>query len=175
MMDSLIDGVGEIMDDVYEVDDDFMDKLQGVMMNQNENPPKVKGGCHCGAVEFEVRLLAGFNTARRCTCSMCVRRGVIPVSAELADLTIMRGEDKLSCYQFGTKTAEHYFCSQCGIYTHHRRRSNPNQYGINPACLEGFDIFDLADVPILDGTKHPRDNPYGKVKWIGDLSHRRRD
>jgi len=135
----------------------------------------IKGSCHCKSIQFEVRLLDGLKTARRCTCSMCVRRGVIPVSAKLADLTITKGGAELLCYQFGTKTAGHYFCSVCGIYTHHKRRSNPELFGINPACLEGFNIFDLESVPILDGSNHPKDNQDGQIKWIGDLTHKRRD
>jgi hypothetical protein len=51
----------------------------------------------------------------------------------------------------------HYFCSRCGIYTHHQRRSNPNQYGINAACLEGISPFDFAEVVVLDGVQHPSD------------------
>ena len=47
------------------------------------------------------------------------------------------GEAALRCYQFNTRTAKHYFCSVCGIYTHHQRRSNPAEYGYNLACLEG--------------------------------------
>ena len=135
----------------------------------------LKGSCHCGTVSFKVQLLDGLNTARRCTCSMCIRRGVIPVSAKLDHLEILSGNDSLSCYQFGTLTAKHYFCSVCGIYTHHQRRSNPELFGINPACLEGFDLFDLDDVPILDGNQHPRDNDDGQIKWIGDLKHEPRN
>ena len=50
---------------------------------------------------------------------------------------IHEGADKLATYRFNTITAEHHFCSVCGIYTHHKRRSNPNELGINVACLEG--------------------------------------
>ncbi len=132
---------------------------------------KLNGSCHCGAVTFTVKLVDGMNTARRCTCSMCLRRGVIPVSAKLDELEILTGSESLTSYQFGTKTAKHYFCRQCGIYTHHQRRSNPQQYGINPACLEGFDLFSLQEVPILDGTQHPKDNADGQIKWIGNLKH----
>jgi hypothetical protein len=69
----------------------------------------------------------------------------------------LRGKDKLILYQFNTMTAKHYFCSVCGIYTHHQRRSDPSQYGYNVACLEGIDVFSLGDVPILDGINHPSD------------------
>jgi hypothetical protein len=119
-----------------------------------------KGSCHCGAVTFTVKLTDELNTARRCTCSICARRGAVAVSAELADIEFKTGEDKLSLYQFGTGAAKHYFCKICGIYTHHQRRSNPSQFGINLACLEGQTPF-LDSVAVLDGKNHPRDQKDG--------------
>ncbi len=117
----------------------------------------MKAACHCGAVRFEVALSDGFNTARRCTCSYCRMRGAVAVSAELDGLHFIAGEDKLSRYTFNTGTAQHFFCSVCGIYTHHQRRSNPRQFGVNAACLEGVSPFDFAVVPVLDGVAHPSD------------------
>ena len=72
-------------------------------------------------------------------------------------LKVTKGVELLTLYQFNTMTAKHYFCSRCGIYTHHRRRSNPDQYGVNLACLEGVNPYDLKDVPIFDGINHPSD------------------
>ena len=89
---------------------------------------------------------------------MCRMRGAIAVSADIGGLTITRGEDKLTVYQFNTNTAKHYFCSVCGIYTHHQRRSNPQQYGVNAACLAGVSPFDFEEVVVLDGVNHPKDN-----------------
>jgi hypothetical protein len=114
--------------------------------------------CHCGAVRFRVALSDGLKTARRCTCSYCRMRGAIAVSAELGGISFIAGEDRLSCYQFNTGTAKHYFCSVCGIYTHHQRRSNPDQYGVNVACLEGVSPFDFAEVVVYDGERHPSDD-----------------
>jgi Uncharacterized conserved protein len=113
--------------------------------------------CHCGAVEMEVTLSDGLNTKRRCDCSFCRRRGAVAVSAPLTGVRIVKGEENLSLYQFGTMTAKHYFCKTCGIYTHHQRRSNPNQYGVNAACLEGVNPRDLDPVPWSDGVNHPTD------------------
>lgn len=122
---------------------------------------ELRAACHCGTVRFRVKLLDGFRTARRCTCSYCRMRGAVAVSANLSDISFDAGEQALTLYQFNTRTAEHYFCSKCGIYTHHRRRSNPNQYGINVACLEGVSPFDFADVPVIDGVNHPTDAGHG--------------
>ena len=84
-------------------------------------------------------------------------RGAISVSVALDGLKVTKGVELLTLYQFNTMTAKHYFCSRCGIYTHHRRRSNPDQYGVNLACLEGINPYDLKDVPIFDGINHPSD------------------
>lgn len=127
-----------------------------------------KGQCHCGTVKFKVKLSDGFNTIRRCTCSMCRMRGAIAVSAELGGLDIYEGEDFLSEYRFNTKEAAHFFCSKCGIYTFHQRRSNNAQYGVNVACLEGISPFDFTEVPVLDGINHPKDNG-GKLEMVGVL------
>ncbi|MEL7026323.1 MAG: GFA family protein [Pseudomonadota bacterium] len=119
--------------------------------------PTLNGQCHCGAIKFQVTLSDGLNTARRCDCTFCRMRGAVAVSAPKDALNVVEGEDKLTLYQFGTRTARHYFCSICGIYTHHGRRSNPNEFGVNMACLEGHSPFDLDEVIVLDGQNHPTD------------------
>ena len=119
--------------------------------------PVHRGSCHCGAVEFEVRLPQGLVDPRRCSCSLCRRRGAIAASVPLADLNVIKGAEQLRLYQFHTRTAKHYFCSICGVYTHHQRRSNPELYGINIACLDGVDPSELGEVPVYDGINHPSD------------------
>lgn len=116
-----------------------------------------RASCHCGAVELEVTLTDGLTTARRCDCSYCRRRGAVAVSAPLSGLRIVKGAENLTLYQFGTHTAKHWFCRICGIYTHHQRRSNPDEYGVNAACLEGVNPRDLDPVPWSDGVNHPSD------------------
>ena len=128
----------------------------------------VNGKCHCGTVSFRAALSDGFNTIRRCTCSYCRMRGAIPVSAELGGLEVLTGADNLTSYRFNTGEAQHFFCKTCGIYTHHQRRSNPNQYGINVACLDGVSPFDFHEVPVADGINHPRDRD-GTMRWAGVL------
>lgn len=115
------------------------------------------GACHCRKVRFRVQLIDGLHTARRCNCSYCRMRGAVAVSADLDDMHITAGEDQLKLYQFNTMAAKHWFCLNCGIYTHHQRRSNPNQLGVNVACLEGVSPFDFSEVPVNDGVNHPSD------------------
>lgn len=113
--------------------------------------------CHCGSVRFRVRLLDGFNTIRRCTCSYCRMRGAISAMARLEDIEILHGEEQPTLCRFHTGTARHYFCKTCGIHTHHVRRSDPSQAGVNVACIEGVSPFDFLKVVVMDGTHHPRD------------------
>ena len=120
--------------------------------------PEIRTGqCHCGAVHFEVTLSDGFDSIRRCTCSYCRMRGAIAVSTELDGIDITAGEDALTLYQFNTRSAKHYFCSKCGIYTHHQRRSHPDEYGYNVGCLDGVNPYLLGDIPVNDGVNHPAD------------------
>lgn len=124
------------------------------------------GGCHCGAVRFRVTLCDGFRSARRCTCSFCRMRGAIAVSARLDDLQILQGADNLTLYTFNTGTAQHHFCKTCGIYTHHRRRSDPTQFGVNVACLDGVNPFDFTAIPVTDGIRHPSDGGTDRVVGV---------
>ncbi len=118
---------------------------------------KHRATCHCGAVVLELSLPDGIVDPMRCDCSICRRRGTVVGSAPLSAIRIVKGEHYLKLYQFNTNTAKHYFCSECGIYTHHQRRSNPDQYGYNVGCLEGVNPFDIPEVPVYDGVNHPSD------------------
>lgn len=120
-----------------------------------------EAACHCGAVRFRVRLADGFRTIRRCSCSYCRMRGAVAVSAAVGDIEFTAGEENLTLYQFNTRTAKHWFCKTCGIYTHHQRRSNPREFGVNVACIEGVSPFDFAEVPVVDGVFHPSDAATG--------------
>lgn len=133
------------------------------------NIVEMNGACHCGTVQFKVKLSDGLNSARRCTCSYCRMRGAVAVSAALDGMEIVSGEEALTLYQFNTKTAKHYFCSVCGIYTHHQRRSNPQQYGVNAACLEGVSPFDFDEVTVSDGINHPSDNITGSGSSVAGV------
>ncbi|QYJ84040.1 GFA family protein [Shewanella aegiceratis] len=120
--------------------------------------PVHKASCHCGAVELALSLPNGIQKPRRCDCSICRRKGAIVISVTLDGLSVVKGQEKLKLYQFNTRTAMHYFCGICGIYTHHQRRSNPNEYGVNLGCLEGVNPYDIGEVVTSDGVNHPADN-----------------
>ncbi|RYY99032.1 MAG: GFA family protein [Comamonadaceae bacterium] len=131
----------------------------------------LQAACHCKTVRFTVRLTDGLKTARRCNCSYCSQRGAVAVSADLADIHVHEGEEALTLYRFNSGEARHYFCSKCGIYTFHQRRSVPTQYGVNAACIEGLTPFDFEQVPVMEGRSHPKDRAGGALV-AGWLSYR---
>jgi hypothetical protein len=97
-------------------------------------------------------------------------RGAVAVTSTPADFTVTQGEENLATYRFNTGTAEHHFCKTCGIYTHHKRRSNPNQLGVNVACLDGLSPFDFKELPVFDGERHPADDPEHRSRIAGTLT-----
>lgn len=136
-------------------------------------PVTLNGACHCGAVKFAVELPKGLSSARRCTCSICRMRGAVAVTGSIDGFKLLQGHDKLATYRFNTGVAEHHFCTECGIYTHHRRRSNPNELGLNAACLEDVSPFDFAEVVVNDGQRHPSDDPDRRTYVAGVLRFER--
>ena len=73
------------------------------------------------------------------------------------DFKIVKGKNKLKLYQFHSKAAKHFFCSNCGIYTHHNPRSYPNMTGFNLGCIDEIDTFQIKDIQVIDGQNHPLD------------------
>lgn len=124
-----------------------------------EIKPRHRASCHCGAVVLELDLPDGIVDPRRCDCSMCRRKGAIVATVAQEGVKVIQGQSQLKLYQFNTLTARHYFCGNCGIYTHHQRRSSPDQYGYNVGCLEGVNPYDLGQIKTSDGVNHPADRP----------------
>tara|TARA_X000000368_G_C22879258_1_gene644562 strand:- start:239 stop:598 length:360 start_codon:yes stop_codon:yes gene_type:complete len=112
--------------------------------------------CHCKEVEAEINV-QNIEKVIRCNCSICKRKGVIMSMVKNEDFRILKGKDKLKLYQFHSHVAKHFFCSICGIYTHHNPRSNPAMTGFNVACIDDIDTFKFDNVGVNDGNNHPLD------------------
>ncbi len=121
------------------------------------HPVTVKATCHCGAVEIQADLPGGLASPSRCDCSFCRRRQAAAVTARADTLKVLKGAQALTLYTFGTATARHYFCKYCGIYTHHQRRSDPSECGVNLGCIDGVTPADFDPIPWSDGINHPSD------------------
>jgi hypothetical protein len=99
-------------------------------------------------------------------------RGSVAVTSTPNDFVMTEGAERLATYRFNTRAAEHHFCSDCGIYTHHKRRSNPNELGVNVACLDGMSPFDFPEINVFDGIRHPTDTPSHQKVIAGTLVFR---
>ena len=126
--------------------------------------PIYPGSCHCGAVTF--RIDTDIVELTTCDCSLCARKNALMTKVHESALTIVSGQDVLSLYQWNTRRAQHYFCSRCGIYTFHRKRSEPDHYGVNVFCLEDFDP---ASVPVraTEGVGMSVSDPRARPQWPG--------
>lgn len=117
-----------------------------------------QGGCHCGAVRFELRLPEPISWLRDCNCSVCSKKGILHAPVDDDQFVLLRGADNLALYQFHSNAARHWFCRQCGIHTHGRPRSAPHRYTVNARCLDDFAaIRPTVEMRYFDGINHPKD------------------
>ncbi len=117
----------------------------------------MKLNCHCGEVVGEINLVSKLDKILKCNCSICKRKGAVMGMVKNENFKIIKGKNKLKLYEFHSKVAKHYFCSICGIYTHHHPRSNPAMTGFNLGCVDEINIFKLENINIIDGQNHPLD------------------
>jgi len=110
-----------------------------------------RGACHCGAVAFEVDAPA-VAEALDCNCSICRKTGFLHLIVPRSRFRLLRGEEALTDYRFGTGVAVHRFCRHCGVKGFYIPRSHPNGIDVNVRCLDPASIagvrvtaFDDAD------------------------------
>jgi hypothetical protein len=93
------------------------------------------GGCHCGAVRFEV-LASDAIEAKDCNCSICRMTGYLHLIVPEDRFRLLTGADALTTYTFNTGAGKHHFCSVCGIKSFYVPRSRPDGFSVNVRCLE---------------------------------------
>jgi len=86
-----------------------------------------RGGCHCGAVKFEVDAPARL-VVQDCNCSICCMTG----------------------YWHLLVPARHLSCRTCGIQSFYVPRSNPGGFSMNARCLDSSMIAGIEIEP-FDG------------------------
>ena len=115
------------------------------------------GGCHCGAVRFEVDVAAEPEVSL-CNCSICDMTGFLHVIVPRAQFRLTSGRDKLESYRFNTGVAEHLFCSVCGVKSFYVPRSHPDGYSVNARCLDGHPLAAVVPRP-FDGQNWEKNAP----------------
>lgn len=109
---------------------------------------KIHGGCHCGTVRFEVEVPEPPIAALDCNCSVCRMTGFLHIMVPHDRFELLSGRDALTSYRFGTGTADHLFCRECGVKSFYQPRSHPDAWSVNANCLD--DVPELV-VELFDG------------------------
>lgn len=104
------------------------------------------GGCHCGAVRFEIKVPAKV-AVQRCSCSICRKSGYLHLIVEASKFELLGGTEQLTEYRFHTGVARHMFCSRCGIKSFYIPRSHPDSFSVNLNCVN---LPDEVGVTITD-------------------------
>jgi hypothetical protein len=104
------------------------------------------GGCHCGRVRFEVAAPAKLEVAD-CNCSICKKFGYLHLIVQADQFKLISGRESLSTYTFNTHTAQHFFCSHCGVKSFYVPRSHPNGVSVNARCIESDTIESMQIAP----------------------------
>ncbi|KXZ32752.1 aldehyde-activating protein [Leptospira santarosai] len=108
------------------------------------------GSCHCGKIRYELALDLSKGTSK-CNCSFCskVRNWSSMVKPEA--FRLLTGENDLGTYQFGTKSAIHKFCKNCGVrmFTEGRLEELGGAFiSVSLATLDDIDIAELIEAPL---------------------------
>jgi len=121
-----------------------------------------KGGCHCGAVCFEVKAPAVLELDE-CNCSICAMSGYQHYCLPFSQFRLISGLDNLQLYQFGSGTAKHPFCKTCGIKSFYHPRAYTQGVSINANCLNPETIEEMRIVRRFNGREWEKtfqDNAY---------------
>jgi hypothetical protein len=96
---------------------------------------KVEGGCHCKKVRFEAEVPHAVEVLD-CNCSICSASGFRHLIVPHSQFRLVRGEEALVSYRFGTGAANHLFCGTCGIKSFYQPRSHPEAWSVNLNTLD---------------------------------------
>lgn len=120
-----------------------------------------QGGCHCGRVRF--RVTGDLDRVTYCNCSLCSKKGYLHLIVPPSQFECLSGRDVLTTYRFGTMTAEHTFCSVCGVQPFYVPRSDPDKIDVNARCLDDFES--LSIVPKHFDGRNWEDSMQNNVPW----------
>jgi hypothetical protein len=118
---------------------------------------KYRGACHCGLTQFEIE--AEIESVRVCNCSICQKRGTLIYRVENDKFQMLSDINLLSIYEWHTKTAQDFFCPQCGIMPFRKPRALTSDellkgmvpfdgWAVNVRCIEGINITQLPVITI---------------------------
>jgi hypothetical protein len=114
-------------------------------------PKTYTGGCHCGAVRYEVKTDLG--QVMQCNCSHCDIKSMLLSFVPTDQFRLTAGRiEELSKYHFNKKRIDHLFCPKCGVesFALGKKPDGSPVVALNVRCFDGVDVSKLTLTP-FDG------------------------
>ncbi|NVJ97937.1 MAG: GFA family protein [Alphaproteobacteria bacterium] len=103
----------------------------------------LKGGCHCGAVSFEVKTSLEWIT--ECNCSACRKLGTVWAHADEGEINVDMADGATLSYIWGDKTLAFHTCRTCGSTTHWTslNKAESTRMAVNVKLVDPSEIRDM--------------------------------
>jgi len=130
----------------------------------NTTTKKHAGGCHCGAVRFEVDVDLSQGVGQ-CNCTVCTMVGGTTSIVKPEAFQLLKGESETSFYEWGGKTGRRFFCKHCGVSCFAKgflKEVGGDYVSVFVNCFDGIELIGLP-VRHWDGRNNnwesgPREN-----------------
>ena len=102
------------------------------------------GGCHCGAVRYEVTTELG--TVISCNCSICTKKGLLWSFVPRDKFSVLQGQEELVEYLFNKHAIHHQHCRNCGTeaFAWGIGPGGAEMAAINVRCLDNIEVDRLT-------------------------------
>ena len=134
----------------------------------------INGSCHCGNLRFILSWPQSDSDipVRECGCTYCQKHGGSWTSHRDSELGVTIGDKSLvSIYNFGTKTADFYVCSVCGVVPFVLSEIDARKFAVvNVNTFDHIDDFVFARSSAdFDGEDVGSRLERRKRNWIADV------
>jgi len=135
---------------------------------------QIEAACHCGNIRFSLRWPGPVAdiTVRRCGCTFCQERDGAWTSHPQAELVAeINDMATVSKYRFGTRTADFYVCSICGVVPFVVSEIDDHLYAVvNVKSFENIDSASLSSAPTnFDGEDTGDRLERRRQNWISNV------
>ena len=105
------------------------------------------GGCHCGAVRYQVAI--DVSRGGRCNCSICNKVSQLGGMVKPDAFKLLSGSESITVYAWGAESSRRSFCKRCGIHCFgagHLAELGGDFVSVNLNTLDDVDPLDVQVV-----------------------------